>query len=106
MQGRSYAVSRHPSGYYYVKKVTGARTMEKLLAENVKLQRQLKVTRQNNAILRKQKSDLTLANEEIKADYATGNTELIVMKKKFAELRRITLKYHLILQVLGTKKMN
>ena len=57
-------------------------------AENVKLQRQLKVTRQNNAILRKQKSDLTLANEEIKADYATGNAELIVMKKKFAELKK------------------
>ena len=81
-------MNRHLSGYYYAQKVTGARTMAKLSAENVKLQRQLKVTRQNNAILRKQKSDLTLANEKIKADYATGNTELIVMKKKFAELKK------------------
>jgi len=88
-------VSRHPSGYYYAQKVTGARTMEKLLAENIKLQRQLKVTRQNNSILRKQKSDLTLANEEIqgrlqeiKSDFATGNAELIIMKQKFAELKK------------------
>ena len=88
-------MNRHPNGYYYVQKLSGVRRLEKILAENVKLQRQLKVTRQNNAILRKQKSDLTLANEdlqgrlqEIKADFATGHAELIVMNKKFDELKK------------------
>ena len=81
-------MNRHLSGYYYAQKVTGARTMAKLSAENVKLQRQLKVTRQNNAILRKQKSDLALANEEIKSDFASGHAELIVIKKKFDEMKK------------------
>ena len=88
-------MNRHPNGYYYVQKLSGARRLEKVLAENVKLQRQLKVTRQNNAILRKLKGDLTLANEdlqgrlkEVKADFATGHAELIVMKKKIDEFRK------------------
>ena len=88
-------MNRHPNGYYFVQKLSGVRRLEKILAENVKLQRQLKVTRQNNAILRKQKSDLTLANEdlqgrlqEIKADFATGHAELTVMNKKFDELKK------------------
>ena len=88
-------MNRHPSGYYYAQKLSGARRMEQLLAENVKLQRQLKVTRQNNAILRKQKSDLILANEdlqgslqEVKANFATGNAELIMAKKKIDELKK------------------
>ena len=88
-------MNRHPNGYYYVQKLSGVRQLEKILAENVKLQRHLKVTRQNNAILRKLKGDLTLANEdlqgrlqEIKADFATGHAELIVMNKKFDELKK------------------
>ena len=73
----------------------GSRRTEKILSENVKLKRHLKVTRQNNAILRQKKSHLTLTNddlksrlEEVKADFTSGNAELTLMKEKFEKLKK------------------
>ena len=73
----------------------GSRRTEKILSENVKLKRHLKLTRQNNAILRKKMNHLTLTNddlksrlEEVKADFTTGNAELTLMKEKFEKLKK------------------
>ena len=44
-----------------------SRNTEKPLSENVKLKRQLKITRKNNAILKKKMSHLTLTNEDLKS---------------------------------------
>ena len=86
-------MNRHSTGRYYVQRLGGGKSIEKLLEDKNKLQRQLKVTRQNNAIYKKTVSDLTSKNrdldgrlQEIKAEVATGAEELIVMRKKINEL--------------------
>ena len=86
-------MNRHSTGHYYVQRLGGGKSIEKLLEDKNKLERQLKATRQNNAIYRKTVNDLTSKNreidgrlQEIKAEVATGAEELIVMRTKINEL--------------------
>ena len=86
-------MDRHSNGRYYVRRLGGGKSIEKLLEDKNKLRHQLKATRQNNAIYKKTVSDLTSKNrdldgrlQEIKAEVATGTEELIVMRKKINEL--------------------
>ena len=58
--GNAYAVVRHPSNHYYVKRLhQSARTSEAIK----KLKRDLKITRHNNSVYRKLNQDLRTANE-------------------------------------------
>jgi len=89
----------------------GSRRTEKILSENVKLKRHLKVTRQNNAILRKKMSHLTLTNddlksrlEEIKADFTSGNAELTLMKQKFEKLKKNNTETYSVLESVRNEK--
>ena len=82
MKGCSYAVNRHPTGNYFIKKVTGARRMEEVLAENVKLQSQLKVIRQNNVILRKQNRREIL---DLKANLNEKQKEILNCEKSLRD---------------------
>ena len=98
-------------GYYYVQKISGARKTENFSSENAKLKRHLKVTRQNNAILRKKMSHLTLTNadlktrlQEIKADFTTGNAELIVIKEEFDKLKKNNTETYSDLQSIKQEK--
>ena len=58
-------MNRHSTGHYYVQRLGGGKSIEKLLEDKNKLERQLKATRQNNAIYRKTVNDLTSKNREI-----------------------------------------
>ena len=80
-------MNRHSTGHYYVQRLSGGKSIEKLLEDKNKLQRQLKATRQNNAIYKKAVNDLTSKNREldgrlreIKAD--TSNHQLLYEKCK------------------------
>ena len=80
-------MNRLSTGHYYVQRLGGGKSIEKLLEDKNKLQRQLKATRQNNAIYKKAVNDLTSKNREldfrlreIKDD--TSNHQLLYEKCK------------------------
>ena len=80
--GNAYAVVRHPSNHYYVKRLhQSSRTS----AAIKKLKRDLKITRHNNSVYRKLNQDLMTANEtnhELINEHSNLRTGLMQQNKE------------------------
>ena len=75
--GNAYAVIRHESGHYYVKRLHQSSTTSETVK---KLRRDIKITRHNNLVYRKLNEDLKIANEtnsKLIIEYSNLKTGLI-----------------------------